>query len=492
MRNYLTLLLTAMLFMVTGCHSGMTGKAIDTKTGKHIEDVQKAVKINSPKDASVVMFSWINVYVLHNDYNATVSVNGRDAEYSHDNWFVAKKIGLKYGLNKITATAIDSKGVTSTDSITVRHKAYSELLYVAFPFENVTISKASVNVEGIVSDPEAKVFVNGVAATVYTDGWFVASGVSLTTGDNTITVQATNQEGQTTTATAHVKYQPKQPEPQPIAVTIESPLNSSTTSKSEILVWGTFNSTADKIWVNVNGIAAEVQGNRFFVNDLPLKTVGDNRVIVNIEDSNGATGRAETTVHMAYSPYVTLRSYVTIGLPPLTVYFHARAEVKGHITKYQIDYDGDGVNDYECTDFFNIKHTYTAEGVYFPKLTATDSKGNKYTDTIAVAVVNRKGLEMQLKAKWEEMKTALLAGEIEKAVGYFIPGKTRSDYRKLFSEMGRDKINKTYSNIIDIRLDSFANYSAQCSVIRKEKGGMYSYSVQFMKDQDGVWRILQF
>jgi hypothetical protein len=108
-----------------------------------------------------------------------------------------------------------------------------------------------------------------------------------------------------------------------------------------------------------------------------------------------------------------------------------------------------------------------------------------------IAAVNKQVIEARLKVKWEGMKTALMAGNIEEGLKYFIAG-TQDRYRGVFSQMNSEKISRIFSGITEIQLKRISDDRAMCGAIRVESGGTYSYPVQFVKDQDGVWRIYGF
>jgi hypothetical protein len=194
---------------------------------------------------------------------------------------------------------------------------------------------------------------------------------------------------------------------------------------------------------------------------------------------------------VAPGPQVRLTANVTSGIGPFTTYFMATAEMPEIVTTYQIDFEGDGIIDYEGSTFDNISHTYTSEGIYFPKLTVTDSQGNAYADSVDIVILSKTAVDTVLKAKWEGMKAALMAGNIETALNYFVPG-GQDEYRAIFTSMGSEGINTIFSGITEIRLNSYKGGAAECGAVRVERGGVYSYPVTFVKDYFGMWKIYGF
>ena len=168
---------------------------------------------------------------------------------------------------------------------------------------------------------------------------------------------ATNIIGETYSQTITVNYKSVQ-NISPINMTITSPTDATAINRSSIMVKGTVTTDADEVWVNVNGKLAEVYNGQFVDNHVPLVN-GVNRLIVNAIDSNGAVGRAETTVRAdTTAPYVDLNSNITSGIAPITSYFGISVSLPNAVVSYQMDFDGDGVVDYTGTDFEGMTYTY--------------------------------------------------------------------------------------------------------------------------------------
>ena len=148
--------------------------------------------------------------------------------------------------------------------------------------------------------------------------------------------------------------------------------------------------------------------------------------------------------------------------------------VKGW-TITEIDYEGDGTVDYTGATFEDISFTYSTEGVYYPTLTVTDDQSITYTDTIAIVVLNQNDLDTLLQVKWNAMKTALLAGDAETALTYFVED-SKDRYREKFTQLSDDQINSIFSNIIEFEIYSVNDSIAQCGAIRVESGGTFSRS----------------
>lgn len=457
--------------------------------GKPSAGQYTTISITSPKNESILYTSPITVSGIALDPNARVMVNGIEA-YRESNIFTASGISLTRGMNRITATATNNEGVSVSNSINVKYRILLRT-FITFPYEGANLSVHTVDVEGIMSDPAATIEVNGINAEVSPDGRFIARGVTLAEGSNQITVRAMNPEGDVDIQTITVIRQPAQAEP--IQLSITAPIGNETINRPSVLVKGTVTSTADEVWVKVNGQLADVHNGQFVANHLPL-TEGTNVIIVNATDSNGGVGRAEVTVTAVKAPYVTLNANITSGIPPLTTYFQITTAIPNAITGYRIDFEGDGIIDYTGAMFDDISHAYTTSGIYFPTVTVTDDQGNLYTDTMAIVLLDRQKLDAILKGKWEGMKAMLRGGDIEGAMKYFSADR-QAAYRQAFSLLS-DDLATIATEMQEIESVYFIGNVAKYRIKRQQtidsRPLELVYYIYFTRDSDGKWSINKF
>jgi hypothetical protein len=129
--------------------------------------------------------------------------------------------------------------------------------------------------------------------------------------------------------------------------------------------------------------------------------------------------------------------------------------------------------------------------LYLTTVTVTDTAGNHFTDTTIVNVVNSIDIDNICKAVWNGMKTALLAGNIDGALGYFTePGKER--YRQAFTAVGSANINSIFTSITELRFKNTYGPVAEYLALRTEPDGTFAYPVTFVQDENGIWRIMGF
>ncbi len=170
------------------------------------------------------------------------------------NWS-ARRISLSAGENTITVTAKDAAGNQGTSVFTVTYGSASAgdtvapLVAIKSPTTSgsYTTSASSINLGGTASDTVGVTQVSwsksggGSGTATGTTSWSV-SGISLSAGQNTITVTAKDAAGNQSNADITVTYNPPSAgDTQPPLVAITSPTTSGsyTTSASSINLGGT-------------------------------------------------------------------------------------------------------------------------------------------------------------------------------------------------------------------------------------------------------------
>ena len=121
---------------------------------------------------------------------------------------------------------------------------------------------------------------------------------------------------------------------------------------------------------------------------------GDYPATVRVMDKNGETNEAYALVlpqaDPARSPVITsISANPTNGMAPLTVEFNGEAsdpDPEVVMSKYEWDFDGDGVYDSESGVSANIVKTYTMEGAYSATLRVTDDEGLTATKSKIITV----------------------------------------------------------------------------------------------------------
>lgn len=190
-----------------------------------------------------------------------------------------------------------------------------------------------------------------------------------------------------------------------------------------------------------------------------------------------------------------LSSYKTSGIAPLDIDFmvdidHSLYLRKNTVTRYEMDYEGDGIIDHIITDREDISHTYTQEGIYYPTITITDAQNNQYTHTTAINVLSREKMDAFFKDKWNGMRASLAKRNIEGALKFFSEN-SREEYRKQFTTLS-SILDIIARDMKEIRLVTIEDNWAEYEIIVTRDGNTYSNQLQFVKDMDGLWKIGRF
>jgi len=275
-----------------------------------------------------------------------------------------------------------------------------------------------------------------------------------------------------------------------LEITITSPSNGVTLNRARAMVKGIIKAGTTDVGVKVNGIIAEIKGNEWIANNVPL-TEGENIIEAVATDSYGNIDTATITIQTNdIKQAVVLSANITSGIAPLTAYFSVSTDIPNPVVSYQMDYEGDGTIDYIGATFEDISHTYISEGIYFPTLTTTDNQGNTFSDTIAITVLSKTEIDTMLKRKWEMMKEGLIKKDVEVAVSHFL-NTAQERYRYLFTSL-LNSLPDITSNMKTIELISIEEGVAEYRIKRAEDVGEVTYYLYFVLDSNGLWKIQQF
>ncbi len=192
--------------------------------------------------------------------------------------------------------------------------------------------------------------------------------------------------------------------------------------------------------------------------------------------------------------FVTLSANVTSGIPPFQVSFTVRTSFVP--STYEMDFDGDRVPDYTGTVFDGITFTYTAEGVFYPKVTISDNQGNTYSDTVTITVLSKIEIDALLKSRWDEMKGSLASNDIDGALNNFVE-ESKALYKDIFTAFqAQSQLLQIVQEMQDIQLvymkNGFAKYRIRKSELYGGQTVTITYWVYFAVDTNGVWKIYRF
>ncbi len=158
------------------------------------------IEITSPENNHYAFDPNLTISGTVNE-TATVTING-SAAVMNGNAFEGT-VTLEKGVTIITISAVDEAGNTSSEEITVNLVLESPEVTIISPKEGLLTKEPSVRVEGSIVNPVVSVMVNGNPALL-TGQDFVLENLSITEGQNQITVEAKNEAGISGSATVTV------------------------------------------------------------------------------------------------------------------------------------------------------------------------------------------------------------------------------------------------------------------------------------------------
>lgn len=274
-----------------------------------------------------------------------------------------------------------------------------------------------------------------------------------------------------------------------LEILIGTPSDNTTVTGPDVTVSGAvLNTTGAETGVTVNGIVATVNGSRFIANHVPLQ-LGSNTFTITATDANGLTATTTRTVTAQQGHYIRIRSNIESGTAPLEA--SLRIESSFVVNYPPITTSGTATMEWlPWTSQTEFGVRISSEGMLAITVSAVGPDGQTYSDTVTITAVNRAKLEGLLKGKWEGMKTAIIGGNVDAALTYFVSA-IQDRYRGIFFDPTRN-IAARLSEINRIEVASVEGVAAQAVAIRLESSGEHAYPLNFVRDVDGVWKILGF
>jgi hypothetical protein len=284
-------------------------------------------------------------------------------------------------------------------------------------------------------------------------------------------------------------------EPSPITLMITSPETGITVHTQEIMIVGTVvNQTGKETGIIVNGITAQVNGNQFFANSVQLRE-GENAITVSALDTDENYATITMTVTLDTSTqtnWIGLQVNPASGVAPMTTTLSFEYHMSfTPIGRPQIRYEGpDNVELTWATDA-ELTMAFQTPGIYTFYCELTDPRGNMVQGKTLVNVLDRANLDAMLQTKWDDMKEAMLGGDIEGAIKYCAVGR-KDSYRRVFTTLA-GQLGDIISGLGDVELleatDSKVKYGLEYEVnINGVPTPAGSYLI-FIVDVDGLWKI---
>ena len=286
-----------------GVNQSVSGTAIDkagnvasTSVNIKLDKTPPSVTIASPSNNSTVSLSTVSIGLNGSESDdlsgvSRVTCNGSPAAISSSNFTCS--VLLTQGANSIAVQATDAAGNASSSPLSLTFAPAPQVAITA-PANLVVTNTSPVTVTGTVSDPAANITVNGIA--VPQSGGGFAIPVPLMEGLNVLTAVATNAGGVASTATVQVTLDTTPPH-----LTVDSPVDGSTTTAASVTVTGLANDVvvgtvnAQDVQVSVNGVAAQVANRSYAAAGVPL-VLGKNVIRATGRDHAGNGTTTSVTV----------------------------------------------------------------------------------------------------------------------------------------------------------------------------------------------------
>lgn len=300
----------------------------------------------------------------------------------------------------------------------------------------------------------------------------------------TYTITATGPAGTNTTSFTLIVTPP--------LVTITSPHDGESIFRPDTMVTGTIrDALSPDPAVLVNGVPAMVYGDTFVANHVPLEE-GSNNITATARDGQGHSAQASITVYAATAgPYFSLVSSSESGFSPLET--NMRIDTPLSLKTFLLDTAGPGSVEYlDGSSSSEYTARMTAPGIYY--LTARLTDGSHLRDTMGIVVFDQEDADARIREKWNGMKTRLINGDAEGALGFFtLPSIV--EYREIFTLLSRELpvITAGMEDIEKVYIDdAVAKYRIRKNEVINGVQYRITHYIYFARDAYGNWYIDSF
>ena len=399
---------------------------------------------------------------------------------SPDEAVYAPSIRWPEGGHQVTAQATDRYG-HSSDKIVSQFTidTVPPQFVSVMPLDGSSFNTPAVTISGSVNETSANVVLRRDGEFLSMGGANFSFAVTLKPGLNSFTLTAQDPAGNATSISYRLTLGG-------VNVSITSPVMGANLGTSTVLVQGTHTGPANT-GIIVNGQVAFTQGTQFFVT-LPL-TTGANTLTATATTPQGQTAsHAVTVTRTTTAPDpAEVQAEPSSGIAPLTVRFRVRNNAATAITRIDADFDGNGAPDFTTTDpTAAIVYTYTAPGVYQPRITVTQG-ATTFTQTLVVGVNDAQQMDQVFTNIWTGMNSALAQGDSNTALS-FLNENAKRKYQRVFTAL-LPQMPQIIASYSPLRRVSISESIGEYAINRTINGRNKIFLIYFLKDTDGVWRL---
>lgn len=256
-----------------------------------------------------------------NKGTATVSFNCVDSGSGVATCSPNVVVSAETASQTVNGTGVDKVGNAHTEPFVVKLDTTAPAVTISTPSAGATVTSATLAVSGTATDALSGIDVvkcNGATAT--RSGNNFDCSVTLVTGDNLVTVSATDIAGNINNITRHVTYNPDASAP---VVTITSPANNSFTKQTTVIVTGTATDDVAVATVTVNGNPVTLNGNSWTATVTLSGPDGVKTITARATDTSGNPGTATAQITLDTAPpsidVTSPADHVSVTDPSLTV-----------------------------------------------------------------------------------------------------------------------------------------------------------------------------
>lgn len=269
-------------------------------------------------------------------------------------------------------------------------------------------------------------------------------------------------------------------------VEIDSPISGTIIQSDRTLVSGTFRGSPNT-GIAVNGVVAEIDGHRFYANNVPL-VPGDNTLTATLTTQEGATTTDRISLTRDGSSPITINAEPESGITPLTVTFNLTNSTGQQPQTINADFDGDGVIDFTATDpAAPITHTYTLPGIYKASITLIDTRNTSHNETVAIMANDAAQMDKKFTTIWSEMNKALISKKTSTVLNA-LTATAQAKYQPVFATL-KPQLPKIIASYSPLQRISITGNIGEYAITRNDNGTSRLFFVYLIKDKDGVWRI---
>ena len=399
------------------------------------------------------------------------------------------------GTYALTAKAVDNLGAVSTSAaatVSVSANATPVVALEAPTPSGPYFAPALIRLGATASDADGTITrvdfrANGALIGTATSPPYAVTWDNVADGTYSVTAVATDDRGATTTSAAMNLVVNGG-----IVIDTAEGLDGSVVDDDSIVISGTISAPANS-GVLINGAVAQVDTNGHFYANGVVLAPGDNTISILVAGSGGQTVTKTLTVSSTGAAPFAVEALPTDGLAPLQVRFTVTNRANRAFQRMEFDFDSNGVADYTAypgqfvDSKFLLAVTYPV-GTYTMKITAYDAEDVRiWSTTRIVTARSTQQLDGMLRGVYDGMLQSLVAGRIDLALNA-ISGDMQDKYAGVFTELGT-ALPAAASTLGTLQPNWFGVDRAEYFVIRDTPDGKVGFLIDFIRGEDGVWRI---